>query len=329
MKSSNNKCICVILFLFFVVELFILKMQKQIEQNKINIKLNSAGLSHVPSEDKFHIFLVWKGQHIPNIYLKAFETLVKFHQNAEIMILSNELETKIFSGYNNSKNIFIVKYNLTQMVYQQPGYDFVEKAVKILNGQNINNLVVTPVHISDFLRYFLVYSYGGLYLDFDMFVLRNLESYKNTIGVDQNKSHVCSKKVYDSPKAKQFTCLCNCMFSFDRHHPFLEHALTIYEKWWSECQGYGPGGGTMLFTLLEYYYDKINFMPNEYWICNKYIRVRNNELDDSSPAIQDAINNCFVFHFYGSGDPNFKIENIEKTLLGRVYNRISYYSLNK
>ena len=82
------------IFLFVIYGLFIYKTPLK---NSYYPDKNYLSLSRIPSSDKFHIFLIWRGDSFPFIYQKAFKTVVKFHPNAEIMLFSNELKEDWFS----------------------------------------------------------------------------------------------------------------------------------------------------------------------------------------------------------------------------------------
>lgn len=295
--------ICILIFLAFI--LFISKN----EDNHLGywrifkiLKKSDPGLSYTPTDGKFHIFLIWKGDSFPDIYLKAFETILFHHPKAEILLFSNELNETLFNIYKkNNYDIHIVRYNLTEMAKNRLGYDFVLKADSLLRGHQIGNLTISNVHLSDFLRYYLVYYYGGLYMDTDMFVLRNLEYLKNAIGVDVEYSYICHDKAYTTKDVKNFACLCNCMFSFEKNHPFLKDALVNYESFWSKHKGYGPGGALMLIKLVENYLGLIRFYDNNIFVCNKYMSIRFDILNSTDFRFDDAIRQCFVLHMYAGG----------------------------
>lgn len=316
-------------YFFFISALLILLvyLNSMIKNTNMWMKMSSSAMSHVPTANKFHIFIIWKGEKFPIIYQKAFQTLVKFHPKAEIMIFSNELDVEVFRKYNESENVFLVRYDLDLMVKNKLGYDFVSKASRIMKGEVIKNnknvtLQLTHVHLSDFMRLFLVYYYGGLYLDTDMFVLRNLESFRNSIGVDDHRSYVCSSKTYSTSKVFNFSCLCNCMMSFDKNHAFLKAALEQYDLWWSSHQGYGPGGAIMLTELLGNYLDQVNPVSNDYWVCNKYMNIRYKQVDENYSPLKEVMENCIVLHMYGGGMKDLSLDGFEEKFVGRVYKRI-------
>jgi len=74
------------------------------------------------------------------------------------------------------------------------------------------------VHTSDALRLLLIYKYGGLYLDLDYVVLRDLSHYKNMLLEEGDGS---SRGTID---------LTNSAFMFTAHHPYLLAAMQGLEK---------------------------------------------------------------------------------------------------
>ena len=255
------------------------------------------------------------------LYLKAFETVVKFHPHAEIMLFSNELDETIFIPYNQSKNIFIVRYNISTMIQYLPSNNFLHMVHRFwIQRIPLGKLQLSSVHFSDYFRLFLVYYYGGLYMDTDMIALRNLQALPNSIGVDDNNSFRCSNNQYMSNdnKIKNIGCVCNCIFSFDRHHPFLREVMENYEQYWHK-QGYGPGGAKMLMDFIGPYIGNMNVVTNYEFLCKRYTGVRRDIVDTSDVRITDALQNCHVFHAYGAGKTDFSINQFDQTLMGRLY----------
>ncbi|CAF0791172.1 unnamed protein product [Brachionus calyciflorus] len=316
--SIDRKLFFFLLILHLLIVLILLNKEKIL----FGSNLAESGLSYLPSKDKHHIFLIWKGSSFPDIYLKALTTVIKFHPKSEILLFSNDLNESFFEDLNLIyKNLFIVRYNLTQMVKNKPGYNFVEKANRILNGEK-SNLTLTKVHLSDFLRLFLVYNYGGLYLDTDMFPLRNMQSFKNTIGVDDQYKYVCGKNIYSYKNVSNFGCVCNCLFSFEKGHEFLKSALDNFGKWWEEKQGYGPGGAIMLTELLANHLDKVNVIPNEYWICLKYGARLLKLANEGDPDIEYTLKKCYVVHLFGAGAASFSLNNFDQLFIGKIYKKL-------
>lgn len=297
-----------------------IEYQNLVSNSTQAFQIKQHGLSHLPSENKFHIFLIWVGKSFP--YLKAFETLLYHHRTSEILVFSNELNENIFEKYKSiGWDIKVVRFNLTKLAQNKHGFDFVLKARKVLAQKDPNGLQVLNTHISDFLRYFLLYYYGGLYLDTDMFVLRNLENLGNAIGVDVNNSYVCHNKSYSYGDVKNFSCLCNCMMSFQKDHPFLKEALEYYENYWSKFQGYGPGGAILLINLVERYHNSINFYDNQEFVCNMNIQFKDKEMSGNEIVLKNTFKKCYVYHVYGSGLDTFNTKLFDLKIIGHIYRK--------
>ncbi|RMZ99051.1 hypothetical protein BpHYR1_002995, partial [Brachionus plicatilis] len=154
---------------------------------------------------------------------------------------------------------------------------------------------------------------GGFYIDTDSFVIRNLENLKNSIGVTDNFSYKCSKKVFNAPKAKNFTCISNSVYHFDRHHPFMKDCVDYYDIWWIRHQGYAPAGAIMMMELIKNNFDKINFIPQRELICFYHLRKTRKIVSEDDKDLKYALNNCYTIQMLGAGRSNIGIGNFNKT----------------
>ena len=369
-RLGNSKLItysrAVLLTAFLLLIIATLVTIKLVKRHQHESLLVDHGLSHYPTPGRFHIFLIWFEKSFPPMYMRAFETLLKHHPDAEIMIFSNELSLDTFNAYTNpykkatptpilsrmkdllnvadepwdSKlintitsdrppfnfekafNIHVVRYNLLEMARGKSTESFAGKVDLFLGGNSIPGKVLTQVHISDFLRYFLVYHFGGLYLDADMFIMRNLQSLHNTIGAYTNRSPVCHYETYSKGNIKNFACLNNGFLSFERGHPFLKEALNKYEYVWSKQQGYGPEGGAMLTGIIWKYLNNINLLDNNDLLCNGFSNnyARTN-VSRSDTSMTYTVDNCYVLSV-GQGKDTNRIEMKRHSFLERVYERV-------
>ena len=283
---------------------------------------SKTGVSVEPRVNRHNIFTIWTGKHIPIHYVRYFQALLFHHPNSDVFIYSNDLERSIFEVNHTMRNFEIVKYNLTIMTKDKPGHDFAQTAELIIKNRNENNLSLTRVHLSDFLRYFLIYNYGGLYIDMDMVALKNLEFFKNTISVDVNNSYVCHDQSYNKGDLKDISCLCNCIFSFEKGHSFMKDALENYKLWWEKEQGYGPGGAIMLMSLLKNHLNSTNLIATTNNLCNPYRGRYNNIVNEKNKDIQDIIYKCNVYHQYAAGQDSWNYLNFNQSLLGHIIRKI-------
>ena len=102
------------------------------------------------------------------------------------------------------------------------------------NLKKIYNSYEEPVMKADLLRMYVVYEYGGTYLDADLITARGLDS------------HVILNKEYDGfivyDDSYQMSALSNTIFGFKKHNPLLKYMLdnVVYDNqwvgpnWWSQ-----------------------------------------------------------------------------------------------
>ncbi|CAF0925063.1 unnamed protein product [Brachionus calyciflorus] len=285
--------------------------------------LETEGVSYLPRQNADNIFLIWFGENYPLVYFKCLETLVFHHPKADVLIFSNELNESLVEPFwkKGYPNVRVVRFNLTILGRDKPGFDFVIKATKLLRNETLDYIKLSRVHLSDFLRYLLVFTYGGFYIDSDSFVIKNFLKFKNSISVSDNFAYKCSKKVFNAPKVKNFTCISNSMFHFERNHGFLRDALELYDVAWVKYQSYGPGGASMLMNFIDKYIDKVNFYSSKEFMCQNLIMTSRTIMESSDKRVKHALENCFTLQILGAGAHNLTIKNFEKTLMGRIYSR--------
>ncbi|CAF0946201.1 unnamed protein product [Brachionus calyciflorus] len=327
MLLSKNFVVFLVFLQFSIISYatyyYIINTQIKIRLPSHASLLETEGVSYLPRQDTENIFLIWFGENYPLVYFKCLETLVFHHPKADVLIFSNELDENLVEPFwkKGYQNVRVVRFNLTILGRDKPGFDFVIKATKLLRNETLDSLIVTSVHLSDFLRYLLVYTYGGFYIDSDSFVIRNFLKLKNSISVSDNFSYRCTKKVYNSPNAKNFTCLTNCFFHFDRHHAFMRDALEMYDVYWTRYQGYGPGGAGMLINLIEKSFDKINFVSNIEVVCARYISITASNYKMDDPKVQKALKTCYTLQILGGGRSTLNFTNFDKSFMGQVYSK--------
>ncbi|CAF0915060.1 unnamed protein product, partial [Brachionus calyciflorus] len=67
------------------------------------------------------------------------------------------------------------------------------------------------------------------------------------------------------------------------------------------------------------------FISNDYWLCNKYIHIRYNLVNEHDSEVKDAVNKCYVLHMNGAGKESINIENFDKKFVGRVLSQIKFF----
>ncbi|KAL9452556.1 hypothetical protein AB3S75_008359 [Citrus x aurantiifolia] len=158
----------------------------------------------------------------------ALESLYKSHPNACLVMVSNSLDSR--------KGRLIFKQFLDKgfkVIAVKPDYDYIFKNTsaqewfnRLRKGNVDPGLISLGQNLSNLLRLTLLYKFGGIYLDTDVIVLKNLSKLRNTIGA----------QTVDS-ETKNWTRLNNAVLIFDKNHPLLhkfiqEFTLTFDGNKW-------------------------------------------------------------------------------------------------
>ena len=109
---------------------------------------------------------------------RTVESIFYHHPNAEVNIYSNTLPDYIFNVLTEAGySIKVQRYSLEDMLVGSPAEGFIEKIEKARKSS------FWYAHEADLLRLLLLYSYGGIYMDTDIIVVRPLDSLeRNTAG---------------------------------------------------------------------------------------------------------------------------------------------------
>jgi hypothetical protein len=100
---------------------------------------------------------------------RVIESIFFHHPNACVRVFSNTLDSLYFYelafyGYD----IHVMEYDLAQIAEKMPGEDWMKNIDKWKEGPHFY------AHSSDYLRFLLLYKYGGIYSDFDSILLQPL-----------------------------------------------------------------------------------------------------------------------------------------------------------
>jgi len=139
----------------------------QATENALNISRKIIN----PIDEKFNIFLYWTGLDVDykhSVVIKSFLAT----QNL------NNATLKIYSDKDISKNSIFDRYKKFKQV--EFHYFDIEEEVKNTKFENfkyiseIKNHTFNTPYESDFFRLFMLYKYGGIYIDFDVLLLRDI-----------------------------------------------------------------------------------------------------------------------------------------------------------
>jgi hypothetical protein len=260
-----------------------------------------------PDPKRSHVFMIWLGASFPPFYQRCVETVLFHHPQAQVLVYSNELPLDYKfrpEVTRNHSSFHIVRWDESEFFGREAGSMF-------------------AVQKSDFLRLYLVYNYGGIYVDTDILVLRSLSLQSNYIGVNTQRSfYNCTNNAVIKGDTT-VSCLCTCIFSFDQYHPFMGEALANYYKFWSlDKRGYSPGGAVMLMTMLDKYKEHINFIDTLDLFCYRSRDKFNLEVTtNTDPTILDFQSRCHTLHVFGAGASVSPIEisKDSKSVIARLW----------
>ncbi|XP_040579090.1 lactosylceramide 4-alpha-galactosyltransferase-like [Lepeophtheirus salmonis] len=136
---------------------------------------------NIPKDTSF-FFLETSGRaYLTLKELCALESVAKLHPKRNIFCLMTN------KAYERSAPVLEImeKYSNIQLLSIDLTYVFKGTVIESLWLKNkIQNSVYFNAHMSDILRYWFVYNYGGTYLDTDIIVLKELPLHYNYAGVE-------------------------------------------------------------------------------------------------------------------------------------------------
>ncbi|CAK9140165.1 unnamed protein product [Ilex paraguariensis] len=112
-------------------------------------------------------------------YQRGLESLLFHHRDACVVVFSEAIELNFFNGFvKDGFKVAVAMPNLEELLKDTPTHIFASvwfewKKTKFY-----------PTHYSELVRLAALYKYGGIYLDFDIVVLKPLSSLNNTIGLE-------------------------------------------------------------------------------------------------------------------------------------------------
>lgn len=176
-------------------------------------------------------------------------------------------------------NIRVVRFNLQEMTQgSQLGHVFANTL------RNFNPRIHPFQSLSNFLRLFLLYHYGGLYIENGHYLMRSMHSlHNNTIGVTLQPSTTATSIISSSTfscnyhstfsigKLQNVSCMSNQFMYFEKGHPFLKHALQNLDRSHASIEsGQYVAGPPGLFPLIQFYFRKLFFVDTRKLHCHRY-----------------------------------------------------------
>ncbi|XP_037505544.1 lactosylceramide 4-alpha-galactosyltransferase-like [Rhipicephalus sanguineus] len=137
-------------------------------------------------------------------------------------------------------------------------------------------------HLSDFLRYAVIWKRGGVYLDTDVIVLRSLKGLQNSIVYEVDGRHVA-----------------NGLLFFSKNHPVIGAIMLTCSRqyqagWWSTC---GPWLTSHLPNLPEIS-RFVNFLPSWTFLKSKFDDWRWFFDPTKAQSLLRVVNSSYGAHFW-------------------------------
>ena len=164
--------------------------------------------------------------------LCVIESAAKHNPNTTIYLLmtspvlqDNQLQT-IQSEY---KNILVKHIHIPSLIHGTP-------LEPLWNKKTIQESKFLTSHLSDILRFLILFHFGGTYLDLDALILKPLPEVPNFIGRENKGTDFLAAGV----------------LRFQKNHPILEKFLTNLNSWF-DGQDWGANGpGLITKTMKEF-----------------------------------------------------------------------------
>jgi Glycosyltransferase sugar-binding region containing DXD motif/Alpha 1,4-glycosyltransferase conserved region len=185
-------------------------------------------------------------------------------------------------------------------------------------------------HLSDFLRFAVLYALGGTYMDFDALAMRPLGHYRNAIGADSSQAggacHWClaDGDTYLAP---------GVLINWVRGHPLLLEALRAgFERYDARCFNCaGPRAVTAAFKAVRahgpalrehvvHVLPPFSLYPVRFTHALEHCRRRN----DTLPLLANVVENAVSLHMYGHTIGDARIES--RSLFGLAMRRHALFS---
>ncbi|KAI3838194.1 hypothetical protein MKW92_019350 [Papaver armeniacum] len=191
---------------------------------------SSSSSSNSSSHCKLRFFMTWISSldSFGDRELLSIESVFKSHPNACLLIISTSMDSK--QGLELLRPFTDKGYRALAI---SPNFDYIFKNTfaeawfdRLRKGSVDPGEVSLGQNISNLLRLAILYKFGGIYIDTDVLVLKNLSKLRNTIGAQTMDL-----------ETRNWSRLNNAVLIFDKKHPLLEKfieefALTFNGNRW-------------------------------------------------------------------------------------------------
>ncbi|KAI4370885.1 hypothetical protein MLD38_019183 [Melastoma candidum] len=160
---------------------------------------------------KLRIFMVWNSPPwmFTVRYQRTLESMLSQHPESCIAVLSETIELDFFKGsfVKDGYKVAVAMPNLDELLKDTPNHVFASLWYEWRKTK------FYPTHYSELVRLAALYKYGGIYLDFDVIVLKPLSTLNNAVGLENGLDQ---------------WSLNGAVMAFNRHSPFIRKCLEEY-----------------------------------------------------------------------------------------------------
>ncbi|XP_030470850.2 uncharacterized protein At4g19900 isoform X1 [Syzygium oleosum] len=179
------------------------------------------------------VFMVWNSP--PWMFSvrhqRALESLLSQHPDACVVVFSETIELDFFrdSFLKDGYKVAVAMPNLEELLKDTPTFIFASVWFEWRKTK------LYPTHFSELIRLAALYKYGGIYIDFDVIVLKSLSSLNNTVGLESQLDR---------------QSLNGAVMAFRRHSPFIMECLREFYSVYDDTQ-FRWNGADLLTRVAE------------------------------------------------------------------------------
>lgn len=249
----------------------------------------------------------------------SLESVFKAHPKGCVAIVSKSMDSKrgkdllkplVEQGYK----VLPVAPDLSLLFSDNPAGPWLEG---LKAGEFDPGKIPITQNLSNLLRLVLLYKYGGIYLDVDVLVLKDVSGLKNCVGI----------QAVDE-RARIWTSLNNAVMIFDQKHPLL---LKLIEEFTTHFDGnaWGHNGPYMVSRVVmkvafndpAYDFNIMSptaFYPVNWFRITKYFRRPKNANETQWTYDEDyrLKQRSYAIHLWNHVSSRLRIE--EHSLIGRI-----------
>ncbi|KNA03798.1 hypothetical protein SOVF_205670 [Spinacia oleracea] len=269
---------------------------------------------------RVNIFMTWISptRYFGKREMFSLESVLKAHPGGCVIIISRIMASKpgremIQPLIERGHLILPIVPDFPLLFTGTPAHDWLER---LKAGQIDPGKIPITQNLSNLLRLVILYKYGGVYLDTDMIILKDVSGLRNTIGVQELDE---KKKIWVSVN--------NAVLVFDKEHPLL---FRFMEEFNSTFDGslWGHNGPYMASRVIKksvhdsrYQFNMMSpvaFYPVDWFKIHKFFRnpKGNNDTDWTNDMFNKVSRESYGVHLWNKISIKMRIE--KDSIIGRL-----------